>query len=300
MMRAVIIGASGLIGAALHEVLRNQEIDVVGTRNNNTDRPDLIRFDMFRDDLLDRLPDISSNDTVYVLSAYSNPSWIFEHKSEAEELNYTRTKALMHSARARGARIVFLSSVEVFDGAKGAYREEDAPNPLNFYGVLKERIEKELVADFENYTIVRTSWNIGWNLNSRCVVKLTYETLLKPNAKMARDNEFSIADVNDTARCLALTIHESGLRKLNICSDGKLSRHWLADRIIKTSRLGKEMSYSEVNFAEIPYSERRGRLNDLVNDLSKERLGMQYRAVEDIVDEKVALLDEHFSDGNRQ
>jgi dTDP-4-dehydrorhamnose reductase len=290
-MRAIVIGASGLIGKALVAEFRKKNIKTIGTRNANSADKDLIVLDIRSERILNKIPDISERDTIYLLSAYSNPSWIFENQAQARELNYTGTLALISDVLPRRPRIVFMSSVEVFDGTKGRYVESDATNPLNYYGWMKAQIESELRDKYEKSTVVRTGWNVGWDHTSRCVVSLTYDTLSAPNARMARDNEFSIVDVQDTASCLAALIHDPTLRAIHICSDKIVNRVWLANRIIEksVSRCFKE--FREVNFSEIIYSEKRGRTNDLVNDLSKRRLGMKYRSVEDIIDKKVALLD---------
>ena len=293
--RAIVIGASGLIGRALVDTLTRQKVDVLGTRNKNAAADDLIPFDLVAEDLLDVIPSVGRDDVVYVLAAYSNPSWIFDNRAVAEKLNLSRTKDLLDAVKSRGARVVFMSSVETFDGEKGEYAEDDATRPLNIYGVMKEQIEQELYANHERYTVVRTGWNIGWDLTSRCVVKLTYETLLKPDARMARDNVFSIVDVNDTAAALAALMPHPEIRKIHICADDKVNRVWLARRIIEQSLNGADMGFREVDFREIAYTEPRGRVNDLVNRRSKELLGMKYRPAADVVDAKVALLDRHYA-----
>ena len=295
MSRAVIVGASGLIGKSLHRVLRGRGIDVIGTRNSNAAGGELIPFDMRDQRLLDIVPSLNAEDTVYLLAAYSNPSWIHEHRAEAEALNLIGTQAVLEAARERGAHVVFMSSVEAFDGTKGEYVEDDATNPLNYYGVLKERIEHQLYARHDRYTVVRTGWNIGWDLSSRCVVKLTYETLRQPGARMARDNVFSIVDVDDTAAALAGLIGRDDIRKIHICADQKINRVWLAQRVIDKSAFGAAMAFREVDFAEIEYSEPRGRVNDLVNDQSKFALHATYQSAADVIDRKVALLDSHFA-----
>ena len=38
-----------------------------------------------------------------------------------------------------------MSSVEIFDGNKGNYKEDDVANPLNYYGLLKSNIENYLI-----------------------------------------------------------------------------------------------------------------------------------------------------------
>ena len=42
--------------------------------------------------------------------------------------------------------------------------------PLN-YGETKLIIENYLKANYSNYHVIRTGWNTGINLSSRCVIK---------------------------------------------------------------------------------------------------------------------------------
>jgi dTDP-4-dehydrorhamnose reductase len=125
-----------------------------------------------------------------LLSAYSNPTWISKNKIKAKNLNFNSTIDFIEFLKPINPRIIFMSSVEVFDGEKGGYSEKDSPNPLNYYGKLKYNLEKYLENNYSNYTIVRTGWNVGLNKKSRCVVSLTYETLLKKKARMAVFNIF--------------------------------------------------------------------------------------------------------------
>ncbi len=67
-----------------------------------------------------------------------------------------------------GARLIYISTDYVFDGAKGQpYTEEDTPNPVNAYGESKlagERAAQEVLSDCASatdYLIVRTQWMFG-------------------------------------------------------------------------------------------------------------------------------------------
>ena len=57
-------------------------------------------------------------DIFYILSAYSNPSWIAQNKEEAKRLNYDKTIQLIDFLIEKETKIIFMSSVEVFDGKK--------------------------------------------------------------------------------------------------------------------------------------------------------------------------------------
>lgn len=287
-----LIGASGVIGSALFARLQASGHSVVGTRTAASGNPDMIPFDMRGDDVHAFASRVGSNDIVYLLAAYSNPSWIHANSAEAIALNRDGTRRLIDALRPRMPHLVFMSSVEVFDGRKGSYAEGDVPAPLNLYGVLKYEIEQHLRASYPRSTIVRTGWNVGTRAASRCVVKLTYETLLKPNARMADDNVFSIIDAEDTAEGLMRLAGADDLREIHFAADQPLIRTQLAKMVCDFSVRRAGMVYDLCKFADIPYSEPRGRLNDLDNRLSRQRLGMDYRMVEDIVRSKVAILDQ--------
>ena len=165
---------------------------------------------------------------------------------------------------------------------------------LNFYGELKLRVEKYLTNECIDFTIVRTGWNVGLNKKSRCVIQLTYETLLQRNAKMAVDNFFSLSSIEDTAEGLYRASLQKELRKIHICSDAIISRLEMAKLLKNISTKGVDMHFSECQFIDIPYSEPRGRVNDLNNQLSKELLGIKYSNAKKIIKEKILYLDQNF------
>ena len=290
MKKIYIIGASGLIGNALINNLKSKYNNVIGTYSQNKTN-NLEYFDL-NDNDYSLFLNIKKTDVVFIMSAYSNPNWISQNKKEAKNLNLTKTINLINFLKCKNPRIIFMSSVEIFDGIKGSYKENDTPKPLNYYGMLKYDIENYLKTEYSNHCVVRTGWNVGLNRKSRCVVELTFETLLKPEAKMAIDNFFSLADVNDTADGLSKLISEQDIKIIHLCSDDIISRIELADIIIENSFFGKHMAYKNCLFKDIKYSEPRGKINNLINNLSKEKLKILYKSSKQIIIDKVLYLDE--------
>lgn len=287
-----VIGASGVIGTALFERLTLAGLPTIGTRNCNSTRPDLIQYDLRRDDTAAFIKNITPRDTVFLLAAYSNPSWIYEHKDEAIALNRDGTLRFIDCLRRVQPHLVFMSSVEVFDGTEGFYSEGAKLSPLNFYGRLKLEVEDYLRASYPRSTVVRTGWNVGMEASSRCVVRLTYESLLKSDAKMANDNIFSIIDASDTAAALTRLTGTDDVREIHFAADLPLIRTELADLIKESSVRGAEMSYENCRFSDIFYTEPRGRLNDLDNSFAKTRLNLNFRSAIDVVRQKVRILDQ--------
>jgi len=289
--RLIIVGASGLIGREFFTLARRLGREVIGTCCGR-EQPGLRRLDLRCQPLRSVVPDLNADDVVCLLAAYSNPAWIFSHPEEAARLNLTATKGVIAEVHQVGGRLVYMSSVEVFDGETGGYDESATPRPLNLYGRMKHEIEGYLTGLGGRHTIVRTGWNVGWDIDHRCVVALTYETLLRPNARMAQDNTFSLIDVRDTAQGLLRLCDEEGLPICHLAGAPPVRRLELAALIKATSRFGEEMAYQTVPFREIPYSEPRGRSNHLDNRLAIDRLGLTFREPEAIIREKVVLLDE--------
>ena len=56
--------------------------------------------------------------------------------------------------------LIFFSTDLVFDGARGHYTEQDAPNPLNVYARTKLDAERVVLAN-PRHTVIRTSLNAG-------------------------------------------------------------------------------------------------------------------------------------------
>jgi len=299
-MRIIIIGGSGLIGYELYQEASRVNIKAIGTYDTFK-REGLINFNMKNETLKSVIPDLNSSDIVYLLAAYSNPSWIYNNIKTARELNITATKKIIDEISNVGCRIIFMSSVEVFDGKKGDYKENSKPNPLNTYGLMKYEIEKYLEKNYKNSCIVRTSWNVGWNLKHRCVINLTYETLLKPNAFMANDNTFSIADVKDTSQGLLKLSNLKGINKCHLASGQKLLvRSELAELVKNTSKYGKLMNYELTSFSKIPYSEPRALHNSLNTNFATNELKINFREPNDIIKQKVKFLDKRFNELNLQ
>ncbi|MBI4065725.1 SDR family oxidoreductase [Candidatus Kaiserbacteria bacterium] len=56
---------------------------------------------------------------------------------EARAVNVKGTKNIVDAARRVSARVIYISTVSVFDGRKGNYAESDTPNPVNIYNITK-------------------------------------------------------------------------------------------------------------------------------------------------------------------
>lgn len=289
-MRIIIIGGSGLIGSYLFDLLKKNNQQVIATYCKNKTK-NMIKFNMLKQKISDVIPNINNKDIFIILSASSKPNWVFHNKELSYKINVSSTIDLINELIKFKSKIYFMSSVEIFDGKKGDYTEKSKPNPLNYYGKTKVIVEEYLKNIYQNYTILRTGWNVGISKENRCVVSLTYETLLSEEAKMAFDNTFSITHVEDLAAAINKILFNNNHDVCHLSSSHIVKRTELADFIIKHSKRGKDMTYKKVPFSEIKYTEPRGRLNHLKSEIKFVNEKMSFRSPYDTILEKVRFLD---------
>jgi dTDP-4-dehydrorhamnose reductase len=116
------------------------------------------------------------------------------------EVNVEGSAAVAEAAR--GLRLVHLSTDLVFDGARGRYREEDVPAPVNAYGRSKAEAER-LVAELHgDPTIVRTSLIYGGTDLYGSAVPGPQERLAAEGTRFFVDEIRSPVQVGDLADAL--------------------------------------------------------------------------------------------------
>jgi dTDP-4-dehydrorhamnose reductase len=156
MSRILVIGAKGMLGRDLVEVLRSssRNDEVIGWDFEDID----IREEQSTIAKIERnYPEIVINVAAFtdVDGCESNEEKVFA--TNAEGMRHVALGAL----RCR-AKVVYLSTDYVFDGKKrGPYLENDPPNPLNVYGRSKLKGEQYVQELVENSLIIRTQWLYG-------------------------------------------------------------------------------------------------------------------------------------------
>jgi len=97
-------------------------------------------------------------------------------KELAWRVNVDATLILTRESLKYNAYFLYLSTDYVFDGERGLYREEDIPNPVNYYGLTKLIAENIVRSALSRYSIVRTSHIYGFGMGrinfARAVVEL--------------------------------------------------------------------------------------------------------------------------------
>jgi dTDP-4-dehydrorhamnose reductase len=80
-----------------------------------------------------------------------------ENQEAVDQTNVHGTLNVAEVAERRNCEMVILSSVHVFDGKRGNYKEDSKPNPKNYYGFTKLAAE-QFQEIFPFMKVVRTSY----------------------------------------------------------------------------------------------------------------------------------------------
>ncbi len=104
---------------------------------------------------------LKTNKPEYVIHAAAVVGW---REAEADyrrtyETNIIGTENVVRACAKLGLRLIFLSSVAVFDGQRGSYKENDLPHPAYYYGWTK-LIGEQMVKLLSNYVVIRTDFYV--------------------------------------------------------------------------------------------------------------------------------------------
>lgn len=153
-MKVFISGAHGALGTTMQGLLRTGGINFLATDINQLDIADYKRT---HETLLNYRPDV-----ILHFAAISNVDACEENKEHAFRVNTLGTLGLATIAKKIAAKMVYMSTNFVFDGAsEEPYYEYSQPHPINEYGRTKLLGERYVKALCDRYFIVRTSCLFG-------------------------------------------------------------------------------------------------------------------------------------------
>jgi len=184
----LILGANGLIGRSVSKQIEGK-YNWFGTYHKRCDI-DLTQIDITLDADIKR---------IFELSELSNPSHIINCTNLAGGVNFCEKNPLIAKkfhldsvtwmcklANKHSSKLVMISTDYIFDGGNIPYKEDDETNPLNLYGSLKLRAEKQIIENANDYLIIRTTNVFGWDPNT-----VTPNYMMQLYKSMSRKKEFN-------------------------------------------------------------------------------------------------------------
>lgn len=174
--RALLIGASGLVGTYLHDAFR-PTWEVLGTYRTNP-APGLVQLDMLDPGAVEKLARDFRPDVVLCPAAEPNVDKCEQDPPATRHVNLDGTRAVADAAHAVGALFAYFSTDYVFDGEHGPYTEDATCHPVNEYGRQKAACE-EITRRSPNHLVLRVSAVYGWEAQRKNYVVRMIERLRK-------------------------------------------------------------------------------------------------------------------------
>lgn len=162
MLPVLVTGASGYVGGALLRYLTQHrpDWDVHATFFSippDPNTPNAHALELRDRSSVERILE-KARPSVIIHTAALNAG----DPQDMYETNVRGSEYIGRGAAQINARLIHLSSDVIFDGERGKYTEDDAPNPITPYAVSKAEAERAVLESGANAVIVRTSLIYGF------------------------------------------------------------------------------------------------------------------------------------------
>ncbi len=164
MRKCAITGGGGFVaGSVIHQAPADWELHALSGKQPLTQRLglDWHTLDLKQPDAVKRTLAEIGPDVVIHAAAIADIDRCEREPDLARAMNVELTQAVADSCAASGARLVYHSTDNVFDGERGTYVEADRPSPINEYARTKAESEA-IVAAISGSIIARVALVMGF------------------------------------------------------------------------------------------------------------------------------------------
>lgn len=225
-MKILVTGAKGMLGREVVKAFSRQH-QVTATDLPELDITDASRLtatlQQHRPELLLHLAAMTDVD-----GCETNPSAAFRVNAEA-------TRHLARTCRALQSNLLYLSTSDIFDGAKSVpYTEEDQPRPVNQYGKSKYQGELYVRELMPEAYIIRTCWLFGGGADDRkFVAQIIQQARAKSNLAVIKDVHGSPTYTRDLAEGILKITEKGKPGTYHLVNRGRCSRYELARKVLE-------------------------------------------------------------------
>lgn len=245
MLKLWIVGSESQVGKAILSVLDPIELEVLCTDKEEldiTNTEDVLSYG-----------EINRPDIIINCAAVTDPKLCEAEPELAYRVNALGARNLSLVARKHNAKIVQLSTDDVFDGHNTKpYTEFDDTHPLTVYGRSKRAGENYVKEFTHKHFIIRSTWVYGEGKNFVNALLQTAET--ETEAAIPTDQFGSPTSAKDLARIILHLIQTNEYGTYHATCKGKCSRYEFAEEILKLS--GKKLKLIPALAADVPTAAR--------------------------------------------
>lgn len=286
-MRILLTGASGQLGRAFLETAKGHDVTPIVHRPEGESRPGDAPGFPFTGPGGPVVADLANPRPLAEFIVDSHPDWVVhaaamtnvdaceKEPEKARLVNGVATGLLAQACAEVGASMAYVSTDYVFDGAKGHYREEDAPNPVQEYGRSKLEGERRARGVFPDVLIARASVVFGPN-KKNFVTWLLEELRAGRKVRIVSDQVVSPTWTYDLSEQLLALMEADAGGTFHTAGATRLSRLDMARQV--ASVFGLDAGLIEpVTTAQMTWAARRPRDSSLdVSKVSKYKVPLPF------------------------
>ncbi|APA13674.1 hypothetical protein SS1G_07654 [Sclerotinia sclerotiorum 1980 UF-70] len=149
--KALITGATGLLGRQVLKVFDRENWNVVGTGFSRAKPPTILKADLASESEVSKVLDESKPQVVIHCAANRFPDKCDNDPEGTRALNIAASASLAKLCAAQSILLIYISTDYVFPGTEGdaPYETSHSPKPPNLYGETKYEGEKAVLAEYE-------------------------------------------------------------------------------------------------------------------------------------------------------
>ncbi len=180
--------------------------------------------------------DITDAESVHRLFQSAKPEIVIHTASEtnvdrcetererAWRINAVGTRNIADACAKNKSKLIYISTDYVFDGEKMLYKEDEEPNPIDFYGLTKLEGERQVMRYYKNWAVLRTSVLYGRHPSKQDFATWVINRLRQHQEITVVDDHFNTPTLAENLAQLALEIsmtdmqgifHTSGCERIS-------------------------------------------------------------------------------------
>ena len=274
-MKILITGASSLPGyrTTLEALRKGHEVVALRWRNPipiehgrlRKISMDVRELDRFKELLFSERPDV-----VIHMAALGDVDTCEKDRRLAWSINVEPTTALASWSSKLGYLLVYLSTDYVFDGERGGYREDDPPNPVNYYGLTK-LMGEVATRSSEKWAIVRASSIYGLGPGRKNFAKFLIEKLSSSQPVKALVDQYTSPSYAPLLAEALLEVVENNMTGVYHVVGERMSRYEFAIRIANVLGFDKSL-IGEASMSDFKWYAKRPRDSSLNCEETRRRL----------------------------
>jgi dTDP-4-dehydrorhamnose reductase len=241
-LKLLITGASGLFGSKLAQMGLSKNFEVYSSDiQSSSIYGNFVKLDISGKAQVDEAFRTIKPDVVVHAATLTDVDKCELNKELAWKVNVEGTKNIVEAAKAAGSFLIYISTDYVFSGETGRYKETDARNPINYYGVTKLKAE-EIVKTQKEYFIARPSVMYG---STPAAGKVNFalwliENLQKGERVKIVTDQWNTPTLNTNLAEMTLEVIERKLTGIyHLCGATRVSRLEFAEQIADVFSLDK-------------------------------------------------------------